>query len=235
MWSPPVYCDVRCALFMSWCIFYVVMYYVCHGIFFMLWCITHVVTYCMGRDVFFMLWCIACVVIYFVRHDFTCVVPYFICYDFTWVVTYFVCHDFICIVMSLVHMLGRFLCIDRRVQGFMVLWAHCEWWGTHLWAHQRLSQASPTNYTFLHSPVVWAPHARQLTSHLLCGACIRTTLYMYSPVCNALMGATDASVSCRIWRWHVWYICHIYVIRFHSLYGILLVAHKLTHLHFSGT
>ena len=129
-----------------------------------------------------------------------------------------------------------------RVQVFMVLWAHCEWWdswATHLWAHPHLSQMSPTHYTFLHSPVGWAPHAQWLASHLLCGVCIRTTLYTYSPCvyhtdgshrCTGIMSYISL-VSCR----RVWYIFNIYVIHFHSLYGILLVAHILTHLHLSGT
>ena len=189
-----VCCDV---LRMSLCIFYVVMYYVCHNVFFMVWCIMYVMAYFLCCDVLHLSWHIAWVVTIF------------------YVMMYCMCRDLFCMLWfdrcrNIFYMLRCILyCI---VSGFMIHWANCEWWNVwviDLWAHPHLSQAPPTHYTFLHSPVGWAPHARRLASHLLCSACIRTTLYTYYPVGDALKGATHASVSCHVWRCHVWCICHI--------------------------
>ena len=66
--------------------------------------------------------------------------------------------------------------------------------------------------------------ARCGASSLRCSACILATLYTFYPVCDAMMRAMCTLVSCHTWWHYVWYICHIFVICFHSLYVMSLVC-----------
>ena len=187
------------------------VHYLCHDVFFMLWCITYVMiwflccimyvmTYFLCCDVLHMLWHIAWVVTYFLCYD-VLHVSWFILYVMIWYMSWYILYVQVCFVLYSV-----------RIHD--TLGQYNEWWvvkrvcGSFMSPPAPISIASNTLHT-MHSPVGWAPRARRLASHLLCSACMRTTLYTYYPVGDALMVATRASVSCHVWQCHVWCICHI--------------------------